>query len=155
MHRRVCADLKRARDEIRRPNCTVAVVLDGRVLARECGDGVAPLVRVMGKLCDCDAGAVIADRIAGMAAALFLHSPQIAGVYADVMSTPARNHLEGSGMVVCAEKEVPAILNRDGDDLCPLEKMATTDDPETVRHRIRDMMQGSSLHGESENTGEE
>ncbi len=153
--RRIHADLQRARDEIRRPQCTAAAVKDGRVVASDRGDGVAPLLRVMQGIECSDAGVVVADRIVGMAAALFLHPPLVIGVYGDVMSLPAREHLEAAGMKVWAGREVSAILNRLGDDLCPMEKMATENDPETARKHIRNLVQQSNRSDQSDEMEEE
>jgi len=129
-------DLDLAEQQIECPGVTVAAVSDGEVLARSGGLGIGPLLDLLEEISDDTQNIVIADRIVGAAAALFLESPQIAAVYADVMSTPAKKRLISDGIYVQVQEDVSAILNRDETGLCPMEKIATSEGSETARKKI-------------------
>jgi len=67
-------------------------------------------------------GAVVADRRVGKAAASLLITGGVKSVCTPLLSTPARQMLEEAGIPVHAREEIPFMVNRDGTDLCPMEK---------------------------------
>ena len=76
------------------------------------------------------AGFSSADRIVGKAAALLYANMGIAAVHACTISAAAREVLEQNEICYEFENEVPQILNRDGTDMCPMEKaVSNTLDP--------------------------
>jgi len=75
-------------------------------------------------------GASMADKVVGKAVALLVRYAGIVAVYAGMMSESAKKALHGTGIDYSYAKLVPKILNRAGDDLCPMEKLSLAyDDP--------------------------
>lgn len=68
-------------------------------------------------------GAVIADKIVGVAAATLMITGGIEQVFADIISLPALKLLQDAGIKVSALQIVPMIENRSRTDWCPLEKI--------------------------------
>jgi iron complex outermembrane receptor protein/vitamin B12 transporter len=69
-------------------------------------------------------GADVADRVIGKAAALLFAHGGVHSLWAARMSEAARDFLRTAGIDFAYEKLVPAILNRDGTGLCPMEQRA-------------------------------
>lgn len=70
--------------------------------------------------------AFIADKVIGKAAALLLADAGIRELYAHVMSAEACRILEEARIPYNFSILVPQIINRRGDDLCPMEKSVRT-----------------------------
>ena len=68
-------------------------------------------------------GACVADRVIGRGAALLLALGKVKQVYAQVISSPAVQVLENAKVTVDYGTLVPNIINRDGTDMCPVEKL--------------------------------
>jgi iron complex outermembrane receptor protein len=84
----------------------------------------------------------MADKVIGRGAALLLVKGGIAKVYARLISLPAIEVLEKNGIPVTFDKQVPHIINRDGTDICPVEKLTShTSDPEEAFSLIADFVQ--------------
>ena len=78
----------------------------------------------------------------GRGAALLLIKGGIAEVYARLISLPAIAVLEQNGIKVAYDKKVPHIINRDGSDICPVEKLtANTSDPNEAYRLIGRFLQ--------------
>ena len=67
-------------------------------------------------------GALVADKRVGKAAAALLITGGAKTVYTPLVSTSAREMLEAAGVELHAREEIPLMLNRDGTDLCPMER---------------------------------
>lgn len=99
---------------------TCVLVKGEKVLESE-RKGIAPILFFMNNGVDLN-GYVVADRIVGKAAALLFVNAGIKEVYGEVMSE--------SGIIVLKEHNIPysykikteRIINRKGDDICPMEK---------------------------------
>jgi len=75
-------------------------------------------------------GAQVADKVIGKAAALLFACGGVRSVWAARMSEAARDFLQTAGIIADYDELVPAILNRDGTGLCPMEqKVIGIDDP--------------------------
>jgi len=75
-------------------------------------------------------GAEVADKVIGKAAALLFAHGGVRSVWATRMSEAARDFLRAAGIAFDYDELVPAILNRDGTGLCPMEQRAMgIDDP--------------------------
>ncbi len=68
-------------------------------------------------------GSFVADKVVGKGAAALMVLGGVAEVFADTVSTSARELLEKSGIRVACTLEVPNIRNRAGDGICPVEQM--------------------------------
>lgn len=76
-------------------------------------------------------GAVVADRVIGKAAAFLMVYGGVAEVYTKVISSHAAEVFSKFGVKYTAEKSVDYIVNRSGDDMCPMEKAClNVDTPE-------------------------
>lgn len=109
---------------------TLVLAKNGEVIASSSGQGIADLVRFVEALGDELIGASIADKVVGKAVALLVRYAGITAVYAVTMSQSAEATLEGTGIKYSYGKLIPTIMNRTGDDLCPMEKLSLSyDDP--------------------------
>lgn len=99
------------------------VVADrGIIVARSKGRGIKPLLDFCanGKL----NGAIVADKIIGLAAAVICVHGGVKQVYAIVMTKEASRFLSERGIANKSQQEVESIQNRAKNDLCPMEKIA-------------------------------
>ena len=83
--------------------------------------GVQDLYRLLKTEPDFLRGAFIADKVIGKAAAALMALGGVDEVFAGVISSPARELLERSGIKVDCLSEVPHIINRTRTGWCPLE----------------------------------
>ena len=67
-------------------------------------------------------GAVVADKRVGKAAACLLIEGGVKRVNTPLVSTPAKQMLQAAGIPLYAREEIPLMVNKDGTDLCPMEK---------------------------------
>lgn len=65
---------------------------------------------------------IVADKIVGKASAMLLTLSGVKEVYAQVMSISGKNILEQNNIVFHYETLTDYIINRKGDDMCPMEK---------------------------------
>lgn len=84
-------------------------------------------------------GASIADKAVGKAAAACLVAGGARQVWADVMSTFALALLQDHGVKAECDQLVHHIINRTGDDWCPMERLSRDlDDPAAIIQKIQD-----------------
>lgn len=69
-------------------------------------------------------GAIVYDKVVGRAAALLLVYGGVKKILANVISRNALVLLQRGGARIEYKKIVKNILNRAGDDLCPMEKLS-------------------------------
>ncbi len=118
------ADLVQARALLEAEQHAIVFVRAGRVLAVGDRRGVIDLLTMTETLGTTAAGASVADRVVGRAAALVYRAIGVRAVYAQLLSE--------SGAVALAEGEIHAewgarvaqILNRTHDGICPFEEAA-------------------------------
>lgn len=67
-------------------------------------------------------GAVVADKRVGKAAACLLIEGGVKRVNTPLVSTPAKQMLQAAGIPLYAREEIPLMVNKDGTDICPMEK---------------------------------
>ena len=83
-------------------------------------------------------GAVAADRVIGRGAALLMIKGGVSRGHAFMMSKSARQVLHAAGVDCSCDQEVEHIANRDGTDICPVEKATVnTVDPDEAAEKIR------------------
>lgn len=79
------------------------------------------------------AGAFVADKIVGKAAALLFARGGVIEVYAEVISEPALEVLKKRRILCIYEKIVPYILNKGNTAICPMENAVLhLEDPEAA-----------------------
>jgi hypothetical protein len=131
------SDVELARAERERRKLRLAIVRDGQLLVTGERGGVADLLEALRRPEVDLAGASLSDRVVGRAAAMLARCAGIAAVQAGVLSEPAAEALAAGGIAYSAERRVPRILNRTGDDLCPLERLSLEQsDPQECRRAV-------------------
>ena len=122
-------DLERAVTILRENETYTCVLIKGDEMLFSDAHGVRALLKWTGEGRDL-AGFSSADRIVGKAAALLYVKMGIASVHACTVSEAAVSVLEKHEIPLEYDRRVPQILNRDGSDMCPMEKaVARIDDP--------------------------
>ena len=86
-------------------------------------------------------GAYVADRVIGRGAALLLVYGHVRRVFAKLISEPALKVLQEAKILGDYDKVVSNIINREGTDVCPVEKLTTNiNDPIVAFDRINDFL---------------
>lgn len=113
-------DLRLARHILVEENCTCVLCKD-TVVHKSIRRGVAPLMIWLEEGTDLrDFSA--ADKVVGKATAFLYCLLGVRAVYAQVISDAAVGVLESRGIPFFFDRQVPAIQNRTGDGLCPMEQ---------------------------------
>lgn len=87
------------------------------------GRGIADLYALYTDAPHVLCGARVADKVVGKGAAALMTLGGVREVYADVISRPAFDLLDGSSIKVTCGIVVPNIINRKGTGLCPVEAL--------------------------------
>lgn len=114
--------LAQAKKSLTESNATFVMIKNEQTMMSE-RRGVAPILQLLREDPDALEGAYIADKVIGKAAALLLMYGRIRALYTKVISSHALNVLKDSGIEVVYDKLVPYVINRDGTDMCPMEKL--------------------------------
>jgi hypothetical protein len=131
------ADLKMARAERERRRLALVAVKDGRVVATGQRGGVVDLLDILRRKDAALEGAALSDRVVGKAAAMLARCGGVARVHAGLLSDAAARTLDEARVPHAAEKRVARILNRSGDDLCPMERLSIPhSDPQRCRRDL-------------------
>ena len=69
--------------------------------------------------------AIIADKVVGRGAAALMALGGVAKLHTDVVSRPALELLQQSGIATSYDVVTDNIINRTGDDICPVEKLTS------------------------------
>ncbi len=129
-------DLIRAQEVLSAESCT-CVLCKGDVFYKSTRRGVAPLLGWLEEGIDAR-GFSAADKVVGKATAFLYCLLGVSAVHANVVSEAAAQVLQLHNIPLTWTQKVPAIQNRAGDGLCPME-MATRDvtDPADAPAAIR------------------
>lgn len=107
--------------------------------------GIADLFITLKNAPELLAGALIADKVVGKAAAALMVIGRVRQVYADVISTPAIDMLRTHGIEVSFATETDYIINRAGTGLCPMEQLSRDENnPEAIRSKVEEFLRGMS-----------
>lgn len=80
-----------------------------------------------------------ADRVVGKAAAMLYVALNVREVHATVTTEGAIRFLRNHGIAFTYDRVVDEIINRKGDDVCPMEKLtANESDPQVALKKIKD-----------------
>lgn len=113
-----------AKEYLHDNNLKMVVIRDLEVLAKSTDRGIKPIYDVYTRDNNLLKDSYVADRVIGKAAAIFLINGGIRGLYTDLISEVAIEEFSGTDIKVEYETKVPFILNREGNDLCPIENIA-------------------------------
>ena len=109
--------------------------------------GVKDLLTLVSERPEVLEGAIIADKAVGKAAAACMVVGGTKRVYADIMSQPALALLQQHGIEAEYGILVDHIINRKGDDWCPMEKVSRDEDnPAIIIERIKHQLQLMASH---------
>ena len=114
--------LEQAKKSLTESSATFVMIRGGTTFSSEMR-GVAPILDLLREDPDALEDGVVADKVIGKAAALLLMYGRIKALYTKVISSHALNVLKDSGIEVVYDKLVPYVINRDGTDMCPMEKL--------------------------------
>ena len=115
---------------------SICLCKDGKIITDD-GRGISPMMRFIHEGRDLS-GHSVADIIVGKAAAMLFVKAGIAAVYGKVMSTAARDYLQRYQIPSTWDTLTEKIINRKGDDICPMEKtVAGLDDAEEGYQALR------------------
>ena len=121
-------DLEKAK-ELLIDNKTCILVKDEMVITSELR-GIMPVLNLLDTHTDLE-GYSVADRIVGKAAALLFAYAGIKEAYGEVMSVAGMKVLEEFHIPYSYKTKTEKIINRAGDDICPMEKtVIDIDNPE-------------------------
>ena len=86
-------------------------------------------------------GAYVADRVIGRGAALLLVLGRVERVYARLISSQAIQVLQEVGIRIDYDKVVANILNQEGTDICPVEKLTMNiTQPDLAFRKIKEFL---------------
>ncbi|ABR47426.1 Domain of unknown function DUF1893 [Alkaliphilus metalliredigens QYMF] len=134
-------DLTLAQNELAEGGYSYVLVKDEKVISTSCDKGIQPLMDILLDEEKQMQGSTLADKVIGKAAAFLCILGEVKQVYAQVIGDCAKDVLEHHGIEVEYNRIVPYIMNRDGTDKCPLEKLVDhVEDPREAYEAIRDFM---------------
>lgn len=120
-------DLERAKQNLK--GHTICLCRNGELIFSE-RRGISPIMGLIAEGRNLS-GFCVADTVVGKAAALLFAKCGVTGVYAKTLSKSGKAALEKHGIYCEYETFAPRIVNREGTDMCPMEKtVLSTDDPE-------------------------
>lgn len=100
-----------------------SLVVGGDTVRTFDGRGISDLYRLLTEDPGVLRGASVADKVVGKGAAALMVLGGVREVHAEVISTRALELLRSNGLPVRFGLEVPVIVNRAGDGLCPVERL--------------------------------
>ena len=114
--------LEKAVEMINGGTISLAVINKDEIVHTEYGRGVSPLLNIFNTQPEILKSAFVVDKIIGKAAAMILVAGGVSRAYGLVMSAAGREYLEKHGILADYTELVDIISNRDGTDMCPIEK---------------------------------
>lgn len=119
----IIKDMNVAREILSKTDYSIVVVKKGNFLTKKQGDGVRPILEAIEELAEGMQGSIVGDRILGKASALLCVYSKVNGVYSSQATKTAIAVLLKAGIPGQTDEIIPYIKNRNGDDVCPFEKM--------------------------------
>ncbi|MBS7638675.1 DUF1893 domain-containing protein [Candidatus Bathyarchaeota archaeon] len=131
--------------ELERKGLSLLIYREGEAIYSSSEGGVIPLLRAVDLIgLEGLRGSVVADKVIGKAAALLIIYFQASEAHAILISSQAREVFLKRGLKHSYRRETLQILNRDGSDICPFEKLVMDiNEPEEAYRRIRAQNSGS------------
>lgn len=134
--------MKQLIDILHNEGLTLVIKSGDGEIRRFTGRGVKDLLMLAVERPEVLKDAFIADKAVGKAAAACMVVGGIEQVHADVMSEPALALLQDHGIIAEYGQLVDHIINRDGTDWCPMEKLSRDENnPAAIVARIQDFFQ--------------
>ena len=108
--------------ELNEGNHSLVVESKGKIYCYD-GRGISDLLRLLAEEPELLSGSRVADKIVGKAAAGLMLKGGVIEIYAELISTPAKELIKKAGVKLSFTDEVHHIVNRTGTDCCPMEKL--------------------------------
>lgn len=112
-------DLELAKDLLK-DELTIVLVKD-TIIYKDNKRGIKPMLDLINNEIDLT-GFSVADKVVGKGAAVLFIYSKVKEIYTKVISVPALEILIKHNIKVSYDKLVENIINRKGDDICPMEK---------------------------------
>ncbi|PUU87442.1 MULTISPECIES: DUF1893 domain-containing protein [Bacteria] len=116
-------DIEKAKDFLEKGNYSFVAVKDGHIIAASQEDGIKPLIKIIRENKSMLKESSIADKVIGKAAALLMLYAKAKEVHGYIMSETAMEVFNDKDFPYTYDEEVKYILNKTGDDMCPMEKV--------------------------------
>lgn len=113
--------LKKAKEALESGGHSLVIIRDGLPFCSSL-DGIRPLLTLLAEDPGVFTGAFAADKVIGKAAAMLFVYGGVREVYGSIVSEHAKAVFDKAGVPCECGKVVPYIINRAGDDMCPMEK---------------------------------
>lgn len=119
---------------------TIVVKKDGKIFSSK-ERGVKTLIHLINNNLSFLNNASIADKVVGRAAAFLMVYGKIKDVYTIIISEPAIEVFKRYNIDFNYDKKVKNIINRKGDDICPMERLCLNiNDPITAYEAISEKL---------------
>ncbi len=124
------SDVILAKHKLAEGEYSCVLVKDGNIIMTSYEKGIQSIFKKLMEDKNSLENTVLADKVIGKAAALLIIFGNIKVVYSHVMSDCAKKILDENNVEVEYNRIVPYIMNVDGTDKCPMEKLIENiDDP--------------------------
>lgn len=134
-------DIDIAKDLLIKESYSLVIYKDGKIITTSNERGLKPLMEALKEYKEELEGAVLADKIIGKAGALLAIYGGVKEIYAHTLSDCAKDILTKNEMKFESNRVVPYIINRDGSDKCPMEKLVENiESPEDAYKSILDFI---------------
>jgi len=104
-------------------NYSFVLIKNNKITRRSKSQGLKPLVFCLRKYKKEMRGAMVYDKVIGLAAAMLLEYGNVAEVWTPIISRAAKKYLQGKKVKIIFKKEVENILNNNREGLCLMEKL--------------------------------
>ncbi|MDD5489828.1 MAG: DUF1893 domain-containing protein [Candidatus Moranbacteria bacterium] len=107
-----------------RKDWSFVLIKNGKIVFKSKAERLKPLILCIKKHKKEMRGAIVFDKIIGRAAAVLLISAKVKEVWTPTISRSGKAYLVKNKVKIGYKNLVECIMNRNGDDLCPMEKMS-------------------------------
>ena len=127
----IVKDMELAREILSTTDCSIVVINYGKIWKKKTGEGIRPILETIEEMGEDIHDSVIGNRILGKASALLCRYAKAQGVYSPQGTKTGIALLVMGGVPCQVDELIPQIMNKNGNDLCPFEKMLKdVDSPE-------------------------
>jgi len=116
-------DMELAREVLSKTDCSIVVISYGKIWKQKTGDGIGPILETIEEMGEDICDSVIGNRFLGRASALLCRYAKAQAVYSPQGTKTGIALLIMGGVPCQVDELIPQIMNRNGDDICPFEKM--------------------------------
>ena len=134
-------DLKLAKNRLKENDLTLVFVKDGKIIFEGKFKGMRELILAVDKFESQLKNSSVADSVVGKAAASLFILSKVNSVFAGKISEAAIDFLKEKNIPFEYDEMVEKILNKDGTDTCPFEKIVlSSKSPEETYRKIKSFL---------------